>query len=89
MLDGAELTAPILDLARKAIPEGRQRAPLEPETDLHSAGLTSMAMVKLMLSVEAAFDIAIPDADLTPENFRTVRALEQLVARLRGVSAAA
>ena len=42
-----------------------------------------MAMVKLMLAVEVAFDIAIPDADLHPDNFRSVGAVETLVARLR------
>ena len=41
---------------------------------LPEAGLTSMAAVKLMLAIEAEFGIAIPDADLTPENFADVRA---------------
>ena len=42
-----------------------------------------MATVKLMLAIEAAFDIAIPDAELTPENFRSIAAIEALVERLR------
>jgi acyl carrier protein len=83
MLDRAALTAPILDLVYKAIPGARQRPAIEVDTDLHDAGLTSMAMVKLMLSIEAAFDVTIPDADLSPENFRSVRALETMVERLR------
>ena len=33
-----------------------------------------MAAVKLMLAIEAEFGIAIPDADLTPENFANLRA---------------
>ena len=83
MLDRATLTAPILDLVGKAIPAARQGALIDLDTDLPAAGLTSMAMVKLMLAVEAAFDVSIPDSDLSPENFRSVRALEALVARLR------
>ena len=83
MLDNAALTVPILDLVGKALPAARRPATIDRETDLHAAGLSSMAMVKLMLAVEAAFDITIPDADLTPENFRSVGALETLVARLR------
>ena len=83
MLDNAALTVPILELVGKALPAARRPLTIDPETDLHAAGLTSMAMVRLMLAVEAAFDIAIPDADLNPENFRSVRALETLVARLR------
>ena len=42
-----------------------------------------MGTVKLMLALEAAYDLAIPDADLTPENFRTVSAIEAMVVRLR------
>ena len=61
-----------------------RRPPISPrDADLYDAGLTSMAMVKLMLAVEVAFDIAIPDADLHPDNFRSVAAVEALVARLR------
>ena len=82
MLDNATLTVPILELVGKALPAARRPATINRQTDLHAAGLTSMAMVKLMLAVEAAFDITIPDADLTPENFRSVQALEALVIRL-------
>jgi acyl carrier protein len=85
MVDSAELTAPILALARGALPAVRQSLTVDPDTDLHLAGMTSMAMVRLMLAVEAAFDISIPDGDLNPENFRSVRALEALVERLRRV----
>ncbi len=52
--------------------------------DLPTAGLTSVSAVKLMLAIEAEFDIAIPDADLTPENFGSIAAIEALVDRLRG-----
>ena len=33
-------------------------------------------------ALEAAFAVAIPDADLTPENFVTVFAIEAMIARL-------
>jgi acyl carrier protein len=42
-----------------------------------------VAAVRLMLEIEAAFDIAIPDADLTPENFASLASIEALVRRLR------
>ncbi|MGO9768581.1 MAG: phosphopantetheine-binding protein [Roseiarcus sp.] len=54
------------------------------DADLQDAGLTSMATVKLMLAIEAAFDVAIPDDALTPENFRSIATIEALLARLRG-----
>jgi acyl carrier protein len=83
MLDRAALTAPIQDLVIKALSAPGMSGNIDPDADLHAAGLTSMAMVRLMLAVEAAFDISIPDAELSPENFRSVRALETLVERLR------
>jgi acyl carrier protein len=36
-----------------------------------------------MLAIEAAFNIAIPDAELTPANFANLGKVETLVARLR------
>ncbi len=54
------------------------------DEDLRSMGLTSMGMVKLMMAVEVAFNISVPDDDLHPDNFRSVRAIEALVARLSG-----
>lgn len=49
---------------------------------LVDAGLTSMDMVNLMLAVEAAFDIMIPPADITPANFRSVATIEAMVERI-------
>lgn len=83
MLDRASLTDQVVDIVRQAMPAQGGLANLAADTDLYDAGLTSMAMVKLMLAVEVAFDVAIPDADLNPDNFRSVAAVEALVARLR------
>jgi len=38
--------------------------------------------VSLMLAVEAEFDLMIPTADITPQNFRSIAAIDALVARL-------
>jgi len=64
-------------LARRAI-----QVSVAPLQDLREAGLTSLDLVNLMLAVEAEFDIEIPQADMTPENFRSIEAIEQLVAAL-------
>ncbi len=71
------------DLAREFAPALPDDPALARDADLHAAGLTSMATVKLMLAIEAAYDVAIPDADLTPENFRSIVAIEALLERLR------
>jgi acyl carrier protein len=52
------------------------------QTNLPRAGLTSMGTVKLMLAIEAEFDLAIPDAELTPANFETPASIESLIERL-------
>jgi acyl carrier protein len=84
MLDRIDMTSRISELVRQAAPDQAGLAAARAESDLYDSGLNSMAMVKLMLSVEAAFDIAIPDADLHPDNFRTISAIGALVVRLRG-----
>ena len=47
--------------------------------NLRDAGLTSLDMVNLMLSIEAEFDIEIAQEQMTPENFDTIAAIEALV----------
>jgi acyl carrier protein len=58
-------------------------APKTEREDLVAAGLTSMAMVRLMLAIELEFDITIPNCDLVPDNFRSISAMNSLIARLR------
>jgi acyl carrier protein len=48
--------------------------------NLTDAGLTSLDMVGLMLAIEDAFEIEIPQKRMTPANFRTIAAIETLVA---------
>jgi acyl carrier protein len=45
-------------------------------------GLTSMDMVNLMLAVEAEFDFTLPQSVITPENFQSVKTLEQMIVSL-------
>jgi len=61
-------------LAQNALP-----TQLDPDAKLVDAGLTSMDMVNLMLSVEAEFDFTIPQGEITPENFQSVETLRQMV----------
>jgi acyl carrier protein len=83
MLDCAVLTDRVVAIVRQVMPEQFSGVSLAADADLYEAGLTSMAMVKLMLAVEVEFDISIPDADLHPDNFRSIAAIEALVIRLR------
>jgi acyl carrier protein len=53
----------------------------DPDSRLAAIGLTSMDMVNLMLGVEAEFDFTIPQSEITPENFKSVGTLQQMIAR--------
>ena len=52
--------------------------------NLRDAGLKSLDMVNMMLAIEDEFGIEIPQALLTMENFRTISAIERLVAEVAG-----
>lgn len=56
--------------------------PLPIDARLADLGVTSIKMVNLMLSVEAEFDIAIPQAQINPENFDSLSSIEALVSRM-------
>lgn len=58
------------------------RGPISETVALVDAGFSSMAMVDLMLALEVEFDIAIPQGEMTPENFRSIVSLSSLIGRL-------
>jgi len=68
-------------LARRGITK-----PVTGDDDLRDSGISSLDMVNLMLAVEAEFALTIPEADMTPANFRSVAAIEALVASLQGAA---
>ena len=66
-------------LVKSILKQNAIAANVEPTTLLVDVGLTSMDMVNLMLAVEAEFDFAIPQTEITPENFQSVGTLTRLV----------
>ena len=53
--------------------------PFPVDRQLSDLGVSSLKMVNLMLAVELEFDIAIPQSDITPENFHSVAAIQAMV----------
>jgi acyl carrier protein len=53
-----------------------------PHDDLRHAGLTSLDMINLVLSIEAEFDLTVPEASIDPANFRTIDGISRLVTGL-------
>jgi acyl carrier protein len=79
----------ILALVKAILEQNAIAADVHPDSRLVDVGLTSMDMVNLMLGVEAEFDFTIPQVEITPENFQSIKTLERMiVGQLRPVKAA-
>jgi acyl carrier protein len=78
----APLRDRLLGLVEKVLDRPGAGPTLPPEAALSELGLSSLKMVSLMLSVEAEFDLSIPQNEITPENFRSINSIHALVARL-------
>ena len=55
--------------------------PVQPDDDLELAGLDSMALLKVLLFIEAQFGFWMPDEDLVEENIKTPRAIAAYICR--------
>jgi acyl carrier protein len=75
----ADVQTRILALVKAILEQNSIASDVAPESRLVDAGLTSMDMVNLMLGVEAEFDFTIPQSEITPENFQSVKALERMI----------
>lgn len=74
----------VTDVVRRMLTELSINQPLTEDADLREVGLTSLDMVDLVLSVECAFDLQIPEAQITPANFRSIASIDALLSVLRG-----
>ena len=75
----ADVQNRILALVKAILEQNSMAVEIDPESRLVDVGLTSMDMVNLMLGVEAEFDFTIPQSEITPENFQSIRTLELMV----------
>ena len=76
-------TENVAAVVRRILEERSIQATVLPESDLRDVGLTSLDMVALVLSVEAEFDLTIPESQITPANFRSIASINALVVSLR------
>jgi acyl carrier protein len=78
---GADVQDRILALVEAILKQNSIAVQVDPESRLVDVGLTSMDMVNLMLGVEAEFDFTIPQPEITPENFQSIKTLELMIVR--------
>jgi acyl carrier protein len=72
----------VTGLVNRMLTERSLPFPVFPDVDLRSTGLGSLDMVNLVLTVESEFDVSIPDADITPAQFRSIATIATLVTAL-------
>ncbi|MET9696471.1 phosphopantetheine-binding protein [Streptomyces sp. NPDC006529] len=63
------------------LPRLAEERPLSAGSGLRAAGLDSMAVVELLVRLEDAYQVALPDEELGPEAFETVGSLWEVVSR--------
>ena len=83
----SQIRGRLLALVTTILRESSIVVDVSPGSRLFDTGLTSMDMVKLMLEIEAEFDLTIPQADITPKNFETVDTIERMILKQTQVSA--
>jgi acyl carrier protein len=76
-------TGGVTEVVRRMLRERSIDGTVSADADLREIGLTSLDMVDLVLSVECALDLQIPEAQITPANFRSISAIDALVSTLR------
>jgi acyl carrier protein len=59
---------------------------VKPDDEFELMGIDSMAMLKVLLFVEATFGFWMPDEDLVADNLASPRALARYICRRRGLS---
>lgn len=74
-------------LLRSYLPLLRADGPLAPTVPLADLGLDSLSTVGLLVDVEDAFGVQLPDDALTPDTFATAASLWSVVARQRDLAA--
>ncbi|QBY50747.1 acyl carrier protein [Cupriavidus oxalaticus] len=75
----------LLEVARLNVPVES----LDDHADLYEAGLSSLATVHVMIAIENAFGIEIPDRMLTRQLFRSIGALATAAEQLKNEQEAA
>jgi acyl carrier protein len=69
----------ILSIVTGILAQNEITADLHPESRLVDLGLNSIDMVAVMLRLEAEFDFTIPQPQITPENFQSIKTLELMI----------
>ncbi len=86
MLDGADISVRtrIVEIVSDLMRRRQLPLPVKVDQNLREAGLKSLDLVNMMLAIEDEFGIEIPQDRLTMDHFRSIGAIERLVAEVVG-----
>jgi len=72
----------LIALVRKILGPQAAMRPLPIDARLSELGMSSLKMVNLMLAMEVQFDLSIPQAEITPDNFASIASVAALIVKL-------
>lgn len=75
----SELAEKVHAVLRKYLRLLEADQPIPPDADLGSLGLDSMGAINLLMELEQALQVAIPDDLLTEETFKSARSLQEAI----------
>lgn len=72
----------LIAIVRKVLGPTAASSPMPIDVRFSELGLSSVKMVSLMLAIETEFECAIPQEDITPENFTSIATVEAMIERI-------
>ena len=85
---GKSVRERLIGLVRQILGPGTGARPMPIDARLSDLGMSSIKMVQLMLAIEVEFNIAIPQNDITPENFESIASVETMLLGLQSARGA-
>jgi acyl carrier protein len=79
---GATPRERIIALVERILEWPTGTAPPSVTRRLNELGMSSMKMINLMIAIEVEFDLSIPQAEITPDNFDSIASVDAMVNRL-------
>jgi acyl carrier protein len=76
----------LIALVRGVLGPPAANRPLPIDARLSDLGMSSIKLVSLMLAIEVEFNVTIPQALITPENFHSMASIESLLDHTIGSS---
>lgn len=76
----------LIAIVRQILGPAAATSPMPIDARFSELGLNSIKMVSLMLAIETEFELAIPQDDITPENFTSIATVESMIDRILGDS---